>query len=388
MTVHSEQSNKSPKSNIRLGFVFNVNPQVEASRTGKRMCPRVSLVCVVLFLVSLTGIAQESVDKIEVSGYLEAYYAYDFSRPSNHERPSLLYNFKRHNEFSLNLALVQLSYNTSKTRTNISVMAGTYAQYNLANEPVWGQAIYEASVGVRLLEEDLWLDVGVMPSHIGFESAIGADCWHLSRSLLAENSPYFLTGARLTYSLTEKIEAVLWLTNGWQNIQRQRGKQGLGTGLGIVYRPSEKLLFNYANYLGNEGTHPIRMYRFFNNFFIQKYSNLLNVTLGADYGIEHRFFRNGFNHWYGITLSLQKVITDQLTIAGRGEYYSDSNAVILESGMRVSGFSVNLDFQLTESVVARIEGRQFISPEPIFEQPSGWMNRGNLAFNTALAVRF
>nr|MBI1229828.1 outer membrane beta-barrel protein [Cytophagales bacterium] len=387
MTEHSEPSNKSPKPTIRLGLLFRINHQSVFSLVFKIVCPKVAVVSLVLVLLSLKGIAQETVDRFEVSGYLEAYYAYDFSRPSNHERPSLLYNFKRHNEFSLNLALVQLSYKTSKTRTKMSVMSGTYAQYNLANEPVWGQAIYEASVGVRLLE-DLWLDVGVMPSHIGFESAIGADCWHLSRSLLAENSPYFLTGARLTYPLTEKIEAVLWLTNGWQNIQRQRGKQGLGTGLGVVYRPSEKLLFNYANYLGNEGTHPIRMYRFFNNFFIQKYSNLLNVTLGADYGIEHRFFRNGFNHWYGITLSLQKEITDQLTVAGRGEYYSDSNAVILESGMRVSGFSVNLDYQLTESLVARIEGRQFISPEPIFEQPSGWMNRGNLAFNTALAVRF
>ncbi|WP_050977486.1 outer membrane beta-barrel protein [Nitritalea halalkaliphila] len=74
----------------------------------------------------------------------------------------------------------------------------------------------------------MWLDVGIMPSHIGFESAIGAVCDHLTRSLLAENSPYFLTGARLTYALHPQHTLVLWATNGWQNVQRQPGVQGIG----------------------------------------------------------------------------------------------------------------------------------------------------------------
>jgi hypothetical protein len=41
-----------------------------------------------------------------------------------------------------------------------------------------------------------------MPSHIGFESVISADCWTLTRSLLAENSPYYETGMRLEATST------------------------------------------------------------------------------------------------------------------------------------------------------------------------------------------
>jgi hypothetical protein len=55
-------------------------------------------------------------------------------------------------------------------------------------------------------KQNLWLDAGIMPSHIGFESAVSADCWTLTRSLLAENSPYYETGIKLGYvSKDEKL---------------------------------------------------------------------------------------------------------------------------------------------------------------------------------------
>ncbi len=387
MTVPSELLNKSLKPNFHLGFVFTNSLPYALDKFRYFLVAKSLLLGLGLILFPLNLSAQETVDKLQVSGYLEAYYSFDFSRPFSHERPSFLYNFKRHNEISFNMALLQLTYTSGKTRANIGAMAGTYAQYNLADEPTWAQFFYEASVGVQLLEK-LWLDVGIMPSHIGFESAVGLDCWHLSRSILAENSPYFLTGARLSYAINKKLEATLWVTNGWQNVQRPEGYQSPGFGLGVIYKPTGDVTLNYANYLGNESTYPIKMYRFFNNFYVQKYSDLVNVTIGADVGVEQRLFRAGLNSWYGITFSLQKQLTDQFTLAGRAEYYSDTNGVILANGMQLSGFSLNLDYSITEKAVVRIEGRQFISPEPIFEQPTGWMNRGNLAINTSLAMRF
>lgn len=386
MTVPSVPlNNSSSKPNRRLGFALS-NCLLSTIETWCFLVIKTKLLIVGLFIFSLSSNAQDSGDKLQVSGYMEAYYSYDFSRPISHDRPSFLYNFKRHNEFSFNLALIQLAYKSGKTRANIGAMAGTYAQYNLADEPVWAQFVYEASVGVQLMEK-LWLDVGIMPSHIGFESALGMDCWHLSRSLMAENSPYFLTGARLTYAMNNKLEATLWITNGWQNVQRSRGHQVPSFGLGIQYKPTGDLVLNYANYWGNESPYPINMYRFFNNFYVQKYSDLVNLTLGADFGAEQRVFSHGLNSWYGATLSLQKPLNDQFTLAGRAEYYSDTKGVILTDGMQLSGFSLNLDYHLTKKAVIRFEGRQFISPEPVFQQPSGWMNRGNLAISTSFAMR-
>jgi hypothetical protein len=320
------------------------------------------------------------------SGYIEAYYSYDFNQPDNQNRPDFLYNFTRHNEFSINFAQIKAEYDSEGVRANLALMAGTYAQFNLADEPTWAQFVNEASVGVRL-KEKLWLDVGIMPSHIGFESWFGVEGWHLSRSLLAENSPYFLTGARLTYEWKENIDFIFWATNGWQNVQRVDRSRGVGLGVGINMRPVEYLEINYANYFGNEGLDPIRQLRFFNNFYTQYDNGDWGVTLGTDYGLQESYFGNP-NQWYGLTASLKKALGDAFFLAGRAEYYSDPTGIILNEGLKVSGFSLNLDYHYQPNTVFRIEGRQFFSPSAPFSIPGGRFSNGNTAITGSFSVRF
>jgi hypothetical protein len=323
---------------------------------------------------------------IKFSGYVEAYYSYDFNQPEDNLRPDFLYNFNRHNEFSVNLALIKASYETENIRANLALMGGTYAQYNLANEPSWAQILNEVSVGFKL-HEKLWFDIGIMPSHLGFESWYGIDCWHLSRSIMADNSPYFLTGARFSYEVSEKIDIQFWLANGWQNVQRTTGSQSIALGLGIDHRPTENLLIHYANYFGNESPQPIKLYRFFNNFYTQYIQNLWGITLGADYGIQQSFIGDPFQ-WYGVTASLRRQFGEKIFLAGRAEYYSDPNGVILNEGLKVSGLSANLDYNFADNAMFRLEARQFISPEADFSLPGGKFSQGNTAVTGSFAVRF
>jgi hypothetical protein len=155
-----------------------------------------------LLLIALKIYSQnDSLKKLNFSAYGELYYSYDFSNPYNHEKSNFLYNDKRHNELNANLILLKANYLDKNYRANLGLMAGNYAQYNLSSEPNWAQFIYEANVSVRISKKySLWLDAGILPSHIGFESAISADCWTLTRSLLAENSPYYETGIKLGYT--------------------------------------------------------------------------------------------------------------------------------------------------------------------------------------------
>lgn len=126
---------------------------------------------------------------VNLSGFVDVFYVYDFNRPTTTYRQPFLYNHNRHNEFNLNLGMVKLSIEHSKYRSNIAFHAGTYSNDNYANEPGLLKNIYEANVGISLNKKNnLWGDAGVMPSHIGFESAISMDNWYLTRSLLAENS--------------------------------------------------------------------------------------------------------------------------------------------------------------------------------------------------------
>jgi murein tripeptide amidase MpaA len=159
--------------------------------------------CALLFILSLpfqSFSQNDSLKKLTMSGYGELYYSYDFSNPQNHEKENFLYNHKRHNEVNVNLLYVKASYLENNYRANLGFMAGNYAQYNLATEPDWAQFIYEANIGWKVSKkQNIWLDAGIMPSHIGFESAVSADCWTLTRSLLAENSPYYESGIKLYF---------------------------------------------------------------------------------------------------------------------------------------------------------------------------------------------
>ncbi len=165
------------------------------------------------------------ISQLKVSGYVETYCAYDFGNPENHTRPGFMYSHNRHNEVNLNLGFVKLAYASKKVRSNLALMTGTYANANLSAEPGVLKNVYEANAGVKIsTKKNVWVDAGIFASHIGFESAIGKDCWTVTRSILADNSPYFETGAKISYtSDDEKLFASALILNGWQRIQRIDG---------------------------------------------------------------------------------------------------------------------------------------------------------------------
>jgi len=129
---------------------------------------------------------------VNIYGFVDIYYVYDFNKPVTDYRQSFFYNHNRHNEFNLNLGLIRLQLVHPKYRANLSMQTGTYANDNYAAEPGVLKNIYEAVVGISLNKENnLWLDAGIMGSHLGFESAVSIDNLTLTRSLSAENSCFY-----------------------------------------------------------------------------------------------------------------------------------------------------------------------------------------------------
>ena len=150
-------------------------------------------------LISAQETPETDAPKVTFSGSAEIFYSYDFNQPENHIRQPFLYSYNRHNEFNLNLGLVKANYSSENVRANLALMAGTYAQDNLSAEQDALKLINEANVGFKISKtKNIWIDAGIMPSHIGWESAIGKDNMNLTRSLAAENSPYFETGAKIS----------------------------------------------------------------------------------------------------------------------------------------------------------------------------------------------
>lgn len=336
---------------------------------------KIIIYCLLAFGI-IPAIAQDSVkvNPITFSAYVETYYSYDLGNPSNHERPSFFYCFKRHNEVNLNLGYAKANYNTDKVRGNLALMAGTYAQYNMTNEQGLLKNIFEANAGFKLFKnKNIWVDAGIFPSHIGFESAIGKDCWNLTRSILGENSPYYEAGAKLSYtSKNNKLYVAALYLNGWQRIQRRSGNQTPSFGTQLTYKPNSKLMFNWSTYVGNELPDDVSQLRIFNNLYSQlQITEKFGIQAGFDIGMQQiKHDTSAYNNWYSPVLIVQFKPTKKIRIAARGEYYCDETGVIIETatpnGFQTFGYSLNFDYVVSENVLWRIEGRGLNSLDKVF----------------------
>lgn len=328
-------------------------------------------------------------DYFKLSGFIDVYYQYDFDNPAPKKRPDYIYNHKNTDQLRVNLALLKAAFKKNKWKANLGLMAGDYSRYNLAAEPGWARIIYEAFVGYAF-NDKVSVDAGILPSHIGFESAISKDNWILCRSLLAENSPYYETGVKLNYAPNSKWAFTLLVLNGWQHIKDNNSSSAFGTQ--VQYKPNDNWVFNSSTFLGNEKPDSLpRQLRFFNNFFASyAASKKLNMAMFFDYGIEEKP-DNGINDWLGFVWQWQWKASDRISSAFRYEYYKDKTGVIVTpvsiNGFRVSGFSSNLDWTIIKNILWRNEVRVLYSTDKIFSKNNISKNN-NVCFLSSIGLWF
>ena len=340
--------------------------------------------------------ANAQTNPLTISGYIEGYYTYDFSKPNNNLRPSFTYNHTRNNEVNLNIGLLKAGYATENVRANLGLMVGTYAQYNLASESDVFRNVYEASAGVKLSKStNLWLDAGIFASHIGWESAIGKDNWTLTRSIAAENCPYYQAGAKISYTSGDsKWFLSGQLLNGWQRIQRPDGNRSAAFGTQITYKPTASVTLNSSTFVGNDKPETTRRYRYFHNFYgIFQLNEQVGLIIGLDAGAEQKAKKsNEHNTWISPTAILRYQPSAKVSLAGRAEYYSDENGVIISSGtpngFKTWGYSANVNFSPYQNIMFRLEGKVYDSKDAIFLRESGTSTNNNSAITTAIAVSF
>lgn len=350
------------------------------------------LIC--FFVLSNVIFSQKDTSSLlTINGYGELYYSYDFSKPNQNLKPDFIYNHKRHNELNVNLMLLKANYQTGNIEANFGWMMGNYSQFNLASEPIELRGIYEASIGIKLSKKNnVRIDAGVIPSHIGFESAIGADCITLTRSLVAENSPYYETGIKLS-AITEnkKFNISGLLLNGWQKIQRTVAEETPSYGIQLQYNPNSNLLINYSGFFGKNQPDTSTNYRFYNNLYtIIEAGKKNKVIISVDYGIDKKNNSQTFT-WIVPTIIFKRNISEKNSVAIRMEYFDDPNNIILKVPNTLKadifGSSVNFDRNIFNNLLFRIEAKHYYSKEKIFTL-NKLPDYNNFTLTTSICVRF
>lgn len=329
--------------------------------------------------------------EVKFSGFVDIFYAYDFNKPENNVRQPFLYNHNRHNEFNLNLALLKTSITHKKYRGNFALQAGTYATDNYAAEENVMKHVFEANAGIALnTNNNLWLDAGIFSSHLGFESAISIQNPTLTRSLVAESSPYFLAGAKVTYTPTTPWKLAAIITNGWQRISRVPGNSLPSFGTQVKYAQEDYTL-NWSTFIGTDDPDSTRRMRYFHNLYaLISLNDDLDITAGFDIGMQQENKgSSSYDVWYAPTLIARYKLSPDWAIAARAEYFADENEVIISppssAGFKTIGTSLNVDYLPFQNIACRLEGRWLNASNKIFER-EGKLTHNNFTLVGSIAV--
>jgi hypothetical protein len=351
--------------------------------------------------------APDTSARVTVGGFVDAYYAWDFSRPPSFDRSfagGTVFTTQpaRHNEFNVNLAFVEARLEGARVRGRVALQAGTSVQSNYSGEPTNGSVsgptvaryLQEAFAGAKLADH-IWVDAGIFYSHMGMEGWVSRDNPTYTRSLVAEYSPYYQSGARLTWAASSTLTAQLDIVNGWQNISENNS--GKGTGIRLDLTPLSSTTVSYYNFFTDEAGNRLRTF----NGIGARVTRGKTLLLGQfDVGTQRKSASDGGSaSWYGITAIARLQLTPAVGISARVERYDDKDQIIVGTGIdengnrngafRANGGSLGVDVSPQARFAWRTELRGFGNKSAIFpDGRTGSPQKANAFVVSSLAVGF
>ncbi|MCE2790649.1 MAG: porin [Saprospiraceae bacterium] len=290
-------------------------------------------------------------------------------------------SMNRHNEATVNLAMLDLRYNSSRLRARVAPGFGSYMNANYTAEQGGMKFLVEANAGVKLFSnKDIWLDFGILGSPYTNESCVSRDHLMYTRSLAPEYVPYYLAGAKFSIPVHKKWSVYLYLVNGWQQIADQNKGKSIGTQ--VEYRPDDRNLINWDTYIGDERSeaNPYNRMRYFTDvYWIHNPNGVFSVTSCLYAGIQQRQTAQGLRNdgWWQANVIGRYKLSQKTSISGRIEYFHDRNSVQIVNlinqgaGFRTAGAGICLNQSLFDNALFRLEGRQLFSLDNPFTSANG-----------------
>jgi hypothetical protein len=347
---------------------------------------------------SSKAIAPDTSVHVTFGGYVDGYFAYDFGKPRDIDR-ALTTQAVRHDEFNINLAYIDATLAGPRVRGRVAAQFGTSVQANYAAEPRIGnfsgpdvsRYIQEATAGYKV-SSAVWVDGGVFFAPFGSENWISRDNWTYTRSMIADNSPYYEAGVKATWMINPRWTAQLHVINGWQNISETNSSKALGAR--VDFAPRDGLSFAYDFFVGNEqpDSMPSRL-RTFNELIVgASMSSKLQLRGTLDIGTQEHADGNGTGSWNGYAIVARYQLSQRVALAGRMEGYSDPDEFIISTGepygVEASGVSLGVDVAPMPKLLWRSEVKWLGARNQLFPDQStdSGLSKYDVAIVSSLAL--
>jgi hypothetical protein len=312
--------------------------------------------------------------RLQIHGFVDIPYAYNANQPADHANfvPGVGTSAKRGDEFSVNLAQLDLTVNPAPIGFRLALGFGTAPEVVHGFEPggtavgpeVWKNVIqasvqYQTKVGRGLL-----LEAGIYPSHIGMEGFATKDNWNYTRSWLGELSPYYQTGLKVAYPFSDRWSGQLHLLNGWQTIADNNGRKSVGAQLAYA---SDRLSLSLNGIAGPElpnNDHDVRVLG--DVVATWKATPRLSFGFSGDLAREGRPSGESVS-WKGLGLYARLAPPDSRTaLALRGELYDDGDGAISGFAQTLREVTATLEHRPVEHLILKLEGRYDHSSADVF----------------------
>lgn len=331
-----------------------------------------------------------------LSGYVSVYYAgySDTSGKDGFQKfPTVA---PRKDNFGLNMAMLSLQYRSDHFRANSTLHFGDIPLS--AWSPNFNN-IQEANLGFRLIK-NVWLDAGFFRTHIGLESIQPRENIAMSISVVTYYEPYFLSGAKLSYTGLEKFIFQLNVFNSFNGfIETNKSK---AYGASMVYEASKKISFTVNSITCDEvgigdGSHQ----RWYNNLYGTFRSTNWNAGFDLNYALQKNSGLTDSNKttvMFSLLAAVKYRFYRTFSVYGRMAFYQDRDEMLTgpiknenhqQVGLDLLGSTLGIEFRFIPNSYLRFEGRllETNEKESIFYPYQGNNNR-RLEFISALGVWF
>ena len=335
--------------------------------------------------------------ELTISGYVDVYYQYNLNTPPHNvgnpialpqplgfgfENTGRIFDIK-HNEFSLGLAQTKFAYTKGKLTGVVDLTFGPNAELgNFGN--IFGSmiSIKQAYMDYAFTDK-LKFTIGQFGTHVGYELIDAPLNFNYSLSYLFGNGPFYHTGAKLSYAVSDKFGLMAGIVNGWDSQFDFNDKK---TFIGQVYVAPVDGFSLYLNYVGGDekkgGSFPTiagavdsakTTSHIFDLTTTYQVTEDFKIGLNAAYGTGNLLIdtvalaaaapEEKYNSasWYGVALYLNYNISDKFGIGLRAEHFND------EEGVRYITVATGMpaaynEFTLTGNIALE-DGKFLIKPE-------------------------
>ncbi len=364
-------------------WALQVAPALAQSSKPRKHPEAISIVAV----EDETKPSEERPPPFRIGAYVETYYQWNFNRPSNG-----ITNYRgfdnRHNTFTLSNVALDMQADYQDVIGRLTLQVGSAASTEYLDEPVrrgtssvnatgpdlW-KYLQQANVGYRVIngrsptreldaKHTFTVLAGLFLSPIGPESIVVHDNWNWSRSYLFFGCPYYHTGARGTYALSDDWSFTLAVYNGWNSVVDNNKEKSLSTQVTYARADLDATLLYFGGVERPQGAPEGRAWRnLFDAHVRWDVLPWLSLLAHGNAGFERNRF--GASRWGAGAVSVRAQAARQFFVAWRGDMFYEhvpSNAAgratpIFWPVKWVASSTITLDYQPHAHISIRGEYR-------------------------------